>query len=166
MNGKPVERSIVITFSQNFRNTMTDDNKKGHHPENEDNSIHLVHIEPSPEEPLYKVLIVKAGDNPIAALCALAMLFLLSMMVLAAIFPSIFESAGITALHNKQTGIFAECWFPPGEDTPICRGDKNYKNKKIAKPKGKRIPRELLPSRSEKPGYFGKVRIVPFSLSE
>ena len=88
---------------------------------------------------------------------------------LAAIFPATFESMGIFIFHNRQKGVFGDCWLKPGVEEPVCRSDyekERFLQQKEAAQKHTATPRELLPSAAEKPKKFGKIRIMPFSLSE
>lgn len=76
---------------------------------------------------------------------------LLLLLILAAIFPNQFEAMGITMFHNKETGVFADCFSEQGENVPACK----LKNKKSS-------DERILDFYSD-PKSTRKPRIIPFT---
>jgi len=57
----------------------------------------------------------------ISGLIATILGVLLLMLVLASIFPERFEAMGITMFHNRESGVFADCFSSGGADIPACK---------------------------------------------
>ncbi|RMD83906.1 MAG: hypothetical protein D6808_07865 [Candidatus Dadabacteria bacterium] len=82
---------------------------------------------------------------------------LLLLMILAAIFPSTFERMGITVFHNRQTGVFSDCFVKPGEDETDC---------KVKGKRRKAVPEEARIGSYVKRNVMKKPRIGYFKLSD
>ncbi len=76
-------------------------------------------------EPVMKRIYLTAGVAAIIALTGIVLL-----ITLAAIFPDKFESLGITIFHNRQTGVFADCFSAAGEHVPACKLEKQKASQK------------------------------------
>lgn len=85
----------------------------------------------------------------VSVLSVLAVLLLL--LVLAAIFPNQFEAMGITMFHNRETGVFADCFSDSGANIPAC------------KLKTKKALHERIFDFYSDPKSTRKPRIIPFT---
>ena len=97
-------------------------------------------------EPTTKLILSTLGLITLILLAGL-----LILLTLAAIFPDRFEAMGVTSFHNKQTGVFTDCFSEQGKDVPACEN-------KIKKEMENRL-KGIKPD----PRSLKKPRIIPFT---